>query len=1029
MSGKTDSVQEKTFNGGDPFKGIMLKVGKLVRLLLLVMLLPTVASAQSLVEQTYVPSDPQVWSFIKYGGQTPDLYTGTVRVEIPIYTYKDPDFELPIALSYASNGYMPNVQANFVGLGWSLIAGGVITRRVNGKKDEDNSNGVYGFFAFSQDNTQSDISQRETTYRNGQLYYEIGNKAYETEPDVFMFNFPGHTGKFMIREQGGSVKVFDTNHPHGEYKVDISELEVSGMFRSRISITTGDGYIYEFGVTQSTVNYHTSFETYEEDNNPVPPPTLSQELNNDSWVLTRITAPNGRYISFDYDLDQSTIGVGNCQPFIQKTINEVYTNYGYGNYFFNAPSVFDSYVRRYGRTVTTVPVARLSGITVYDQDHQTQICHISLYYEERTPERYKRAVGNTIELQNPGLLRSITVAGKNNHFYQTYRLSYSYTSSSGNRVLLLKTVSIPGLGEYSLTYFNEDVAFPYHGCASVDHWGFWNDYQTEYSPLHLLPRTSVYLSTGLETILDTQRDPDASVSISGMLKRITYPTGGWTNFEYESNDYRRRIGRNASDPVLVWPHVDLLSNNQIAGGLRVKKVTDYISSTSAVTKEYLYSDTIDSVNVSSGLMYNFPRYYEVVLYKDTPSPSKWLFGTSRTDRPAYLLDQSYMGYSKVTERFADGSYAEYHFTDYEDVPDDVGYDGVWLNEYNAARELNSIPVYADYFARVPQSLSRCRGKLKEKRIYNATGSLAETTEYTYNVNIASSKVSALKETFDSVYVYHSYVGNNPLVSTKHTTYSSSGIQPVVLITSYTYNSSGQVKSSSESTADAEYKKEYLYVLDLPSFARTDVEQAMVSRNIVSPFLRYTLSQTKTGITGARLIEGTKQDFMLKSINGQVLPVLSVLSSAVVSSTERFYSPYSVTWQPKTTITNVDRYGRPMEIKDANGIYTTYFWGYGGLYPVARFINCRIQDLNQRFHTSFNQFDGGWSGIAESNASAFRNVPRVLFTNWKYRILVGISEVTDPSGRKTSYSYNTYGQLTGVTGPDDNPVVEYDYSTE
>ena len=428
-------------------------------------------------------------------------------------------------------------------------------------------------------------------------------------------------------------------------------------------------------------------------------------------------------------------------------------------------------------------------------------------------------------------------------------------------------------------------------------------------------------------------------------------------------------------------------------------------------------------------MYNFPRYYDVVLYKEGSTPSCWLLGTSRSDRPAYLLDQNYIGYSKVTERFADGSYTEHFFSDYEDVPDIVEYDGTWLNEYNAARELNSVPEYADYFSRVPQSKSRCRGRIEEIRVYNAAGTLAETTEYTYSVNIASSKVSALKETFDSVYVCHSYVGNSPLVSSTHTTYSSTGAQPVVLTTSYTYNTYGQLKSCSETTADAVYKKDYLYVLDLPSYARTDAEQAMVSRNYVSPFLRYALSLTKTGITGARLIEGTKHDYALFSVNGQNLPLLSLVSTAIVSPNERYYSPYTVTWQPKTSFISVDRYGRPMEIKDANGIYTTYFWGYGGMYPVARFINCRIQDLNQRFHTSFNQFDGGWTGISESNASAFRNIPGVLFTNWKYRILIGPSEVTDPSGRKTTYSYNSYGQLTGVTGPDDYPIVEYEYSTE
>ena len=93
-------------------------------------------NAQSKYMDQYSMPDPQVWGMIKYGGLTPDLYTGTVRAEIPIYTYTDPDFEIPVSLTYASNGYMPNTQANFCGLGWSLNAGGCITRRVQGERDE-----------------------------------------------------------------------------------------------------------------------------------------------------------------------------------------------------------------------------------------------------------------------------------------------------------------------------------------------------------------------------------------------------------------------------------------------------------------------------------------------------------------------------------------------------------------------------------------------------------------------------------------------------------------------------------------------------------------------------------------------------------------------------------------------------------------------------------------------------------------------------------------------------------------------------
>ena len=89
---------------------------------------------------------PQVWQFATYGSKEQQLYTGTVSVDIPIYTYQDPDFEIPIALSYASNGYKPNQQAGTSGLSWALKAGGYITRRVVGLRDDMDAHKYAGYY-------------------------------------------------------------------------------------------------------------------------------------------------------------------------------------------------------------------------------------------------------------------------------------------------------------------------------------------------------------------------------------------------------------------------------------------------------------------------------------------------------------------------------------------------------------------------------------------------------------------------------------------------------------------------------------------------------------------------------------------------------------------------------------------------------------------------------------------------------------------------------------------------------------------
>lgn len=89
----------------------------------------------------YTPA-AQAWQMIKYGDMNTNLYTGTVSLSIPVYTYKDEDFEIPVSLDYSYNGLVPNQSVGMVGMGWNMTCGGVITREIRGIPDDFYKNGV-----------------------------------------------------------------------------------------------------------------------------------------------------------------------------------------------------------------------------------------------------------------------------------------------------------------------------------------------------------------------------------------------------------------------------------------------------------------------------------------------------------------------------------------------------------------------------------------------------------------------------------------------------------------------------------------------------------------------------------------------------------------------------------------------------------------------------------------------------------------------------------------------------------------------
>lgn len=83
-----------------------------------------------------VPPSPNAAALGKYVDQPVDMCNGLVKVEIPLYTIKSRSLQLPISLSYHSGGIKVDDKESWVGLGWTLNAGGVMNRAIIGRRDE-----------------------------------------------------------------------------------------------------------------------------------------------------------------------------------------------------------------------------------------------------------------------------------------------------------------------------------------------------------------------------------------------------------------------------------------------------------------------------------------------------------------------------------------------------------------------------------------------------------------------------------------------------------------------------------------------------------------------------------------------------------------------------------------------------------------------------------------------------------------------------------------------------------------------------
>ena len=239
----------------------------------------TSVQAHMLFSEGFINANsPDAWSMIKYGDADVNLYTGAVGLTIPVYTYRDEDFTIPISFDYASTGYKPNIQTGVLGMGWYLNAGGAITREVKGVYDEERttsmdiysfgdkwkgddffndadhvSPAVHGFGAlYNLTNFYFDDYRIDYAFygKAGEEYLPIYvhpndkgyNLSYETRPDVFHFNFPGHRGSFIL-QPNKKIVVYETDRPAKEYSVEAT-LTREGF--TSFVITVGDKTRYFF---------------------------------------------------------------------------------------------------------------------------------------------------------------------------------------------------------------------------------------------------------------------------------------------------------------------------------------------------------------------------------------------------------------------------------------------------------------------------------------------------------------------------------------------------------------------------------------------------------------------------------------------------------------------------------------------------------------------------------------------------------------------------------------------------------------
>lgn len=474
---------------------------------------------------------PEAASLGKYGNIPVSYFTGTPEISIPLFDIKDGDLTIPVKLSYHASGIKVNDVASWAGLGWALVSGGIINRKVNHMPDEDSSEKIPTI----QELRQNPNYEFLLNYSDRSLTYQ-----HDLQPDEFTYSFMGYYGKFyMDRDK----KTF--LNPHNDLKIEFYGID---YFR----IKTPDGYQYVFGASEGGFFNSPSIDA---------DPTEINYTATTSWFMSAVVSASGDTVCrFKYEKLASEIAYYDVQYY--AVVGDVITC---------GLPVFKPYDKTYRyETTTQMQQICLKEIT-YNQG--------KIVFESTVGREDKNKGGcilDAMKVYAGGELKKWFVF-KHGYFYSDKGKTYfNYTGECGKYRLRLdelveKDVNGVEVKKYRFEY-NPELLPPY-GNFGVDIWGFYNG--SEYnSTLCYWEKCQQKIYKDYDvSFYPGSRNPNEQKMQACMLTRINYPTKGYTDFEYESNRH--------DDTINSVPH--------LLGGLRIRSIKNYDHNGNLlISKEYKY---------------------------------------------------------------------------------------------------------------------------------------------------------------------------------------------------------------------------------------------------------------------------------------------------------------------------------------------------------------------------------------------------------------------------------------------------------
>lgn len=904
---------------------------------LLWMLVIALSSKAQLKPFNPTAASPNAAALGTYGEIPVSNFTGTPSVSVPIYQIAARGMTIPVTVSYHSAGVRPEQHPGWTGTGWTLNAGGAITRQVRKYADEHRDiNYEYGYYYKGSILNAAGWEQGGTGNHIGNAtdkrIFHTQMSLTDLEADEFSFNFLGHSGKFYYNAQTQTFSVQSDEYfkVYLDAQNPLIEPFLNGYYGyylpksfNKFTLEDAKGNKYIFGGTEA-IEY----------SEPMKSAQKGERFWATSWNLIKIiTANQADVIDFEYERG----------PYISQL-------YRYANYYSISSNCYsNSYLnwRNDGSFISPVYLKRIKvqgGVELdFSASASNEMKYTNFDYQRvfEVANIYDYELLNSTHLipyyqQNPYIaqpqdkliwlkLDGIKVLDHQQTLLR--EVNFTYNNIPQERLFLeeiaFKSSTAQSEGKYTFLY-NSKSSLPAYLGTVTDHWGFYNG--------------NAYGNFNGSTIYSL-REPNFSYASKGLLETVFYPTGGKTIFEYEPHNYSYNV--NPKNRTV------LNASTNVAGGSRIKKVSSYTNAnTLALAKEYFYvKDYINNGTASSGILNSLP------IYQTGPYTTQDMAGvtfsyTMSNSAPILPLNDGagvHVGYTEVTEVQTDElgrkSYTVQEFTNHDNGYKDSQAEYLYHRTYAPYDAFNS----RDYE----------RGKLLTKNLYddaktkvksvqNVWGRIVESTspairsmEFNFmDIALACNVIRYYPSSVSYLNYTYPFVLNQEI----ETDYTPSGATTTT--STYAYNANKQVLEQKKSNSTGDWtKSNYAYAdnFQFTSGSTSNVYAKMVAANMVGIPVEYTVSQTD-GVNPDKVISSQLQTYKLANnfiVPAEDLQWVNHFGTKTPTTGNISGLSYDTGYEMQGSYDIYDQKANLLQHKAKGNVFTTYFWGYDKRYLTAK----------------------------------------------------------------------------------------------